>query len=274
MNIFGHLFAVLFRQKTRITHRVWLLQLVAVLVTMIIVVWGTEITRDTLMNAFGLCFFLLFFVSNAIYLLVTCWQNEKFNRSQTWRLVPVKDRYIYLANTFSSFIAFVYLDVLEVIEFFLGLFCLYPASKYWLNETGQFIGKIFSGSEFGKAVEVACVLLLMGLAVYLIVSFLNFSQRALIDFWPAGSSKLVIFLTRLLLIIVVSWLVINGWQILAHLDANIEHVLFNIPYRYLPDYNNKINLSGDLGLFLLFDIVTLFLNMVLLDKFVEARPNN
>ncbi|WEV50919.1 hypothetical protein OZX63_08195 [Lactobacillus sp. ESL0700] len=95
-------------------HRTFGVQLFATVVFSLIMFFTTAAAeRENLYPDYLQTAFILFgLLANLIYLGITCWQNEKFNREQTWRLIPMHDSELYLANTISSGFAFIYLDLL------------------------------------------------------------------------------------------------------------------------------------------------------------------
>ncbi|WEV36792.1 hypothetical protein [Lactobacillus sp. ESL0677] len=270
-------FKVLFKQKSRLTHRTIGVQLFATVVFSLIMFFTTAAAKrvNLYSNCLQTAFILFSLLANLIYLGITCWQNEKFNREQTWRLVPMHDSELYLANTISSGFSFIYLDLLLGIELAIMLGMLSPFDKdtwrqvrdlgYWLSHlTLLNVEKLFLA---------ALLLLLVGLAVYLTVSLLNFSSHAVIDFWPGKSHKIITWLVRLLMIVLVSWLLVISYSIWWDVYANINHFLFGSSYQDMEVTVPRISLMGDFWVFLFYDIIALATDLWLFNHYVEAKAN-
>ncbi|WEV70717.1 hypothetical protein OZY43_07200 [Lactobacillus sp. ESL0785] len=226
-------------------------------------------------DSFVTAFILFFVLANIIYLGITCWQNEKFNHNQTWRLIPLHDSQLYLTNTISSGIAFIYLDLLLGIELALILVIFYPFDGYTRQQVAAFGYWVthLTWLKCGKLLLAALLLLLIGLAVYLTVSFLNFSSHAVIDFWPGKSHQIITWLVRLIMIILVSGLLVISYNIWWDVSANIGHFLTGSSYQDMEMTIPKISISGDFGLFLLYDVIILVIDLWLFTHYVEAKVN-
>ncbi|WEV50918.1 hypothetical protein OZX69_08195 [Lactobacillus sp. ESL0731] len=136
---------------------------------------------------------------------------------------------------------------------------------YWLSHlTLLNVGKLFLA---------ALLLLLVGLAVYLTVSLLNFSSHAVIDFGPGKSHKIITWLVRLLMIVLISWLLVISYSIWWDVYANINHFLFGSSYQDMEVTVPKISMIGDFWVFLFYDIIALAIDLWLFNHYVEAKAN-
>ncbi|WEV39518.1 hypothetical protein [Lactobacillus sp. ESL0681] len=270
-------FKTLFKQKIKSTYKVFCLQLFATIVFSLMLNFNYDAKErlNLYPDSFETAFILLGILANMIYLVYSCQQNERFNRDQTWRLLPINDSKLYVINTVSSGSAFICFDLLLGVELIIALFIFsfFDTSMRKIFYNFNYSMTHLSGVVINKYVLTVLVLLLIGIAIYLTVSFLNFSSVALIDFWPNMSHRLVKWTVRIILLFVVSWLIVSGYNILRHVIVNIDHALFNIPYRYLTYPLPKINLAGDAGIFLLYDTILLMLNWWLNDHYVEAKAD-
>ncbi|MDF7671880.1 hypothetical protein PT281_01080 [Lactobacillus sp. ESL0701] len=277
MEKYWHLFKILFKQKTRLTYRVFGVQLVTTIVCSLMIIFTSsgakrwELYPDYLQTVF----ILFSLLANLIYLGITCWQNEKFNHEQTWRLIPLHDSKLYLTNTISSGIAFIYLDLLLGIELVLISMVLYPFDEYTRQQIAAF-GYWVTHLTFlkcGRLFLALLLLLLVGLAVYLTVSFLNFSSHAVVDFWSGKSHRIITWLVRLVMIVIVSWLLVISYNIWWDVAANISHFLTGSSYQDMEMTIPKINIIGDFWLFLLYNVIILPIDLGLFTRYVEAKAN-
>lgn len=110
----------------------------------------------------------------------------------------------------------------------------------------------------------ALLVILFGLSCYLIVSFLNFSSRSLIDFLPRIKSTIAVNFIRFLLIIIISWLL---YKIINSIGPIV-------------DIYNGVASAADINLrrvileYFGFDLIILLVNTFIFSKFVEAKQNN
>lgn len=271
------LFKVLFRQKTRLTYRVFGIQLLATVVCSLIMIFTTPQANrwESYPYDLQIIFILFCLLANLIYLGITCWQNEKFNHDQTWRLIPLHDDQLYLTNTVSSGIAFIYLDFLLGIELVLMLVLLYPVDEYTRQQIAAFDYWVthLTLLKCGKLLLAALLLLLIGLAIYLTVSCLNFSSHTVIDFWFGKSHRIITWLVRLVMIILVSWLLVISYNIWWDVVANISHFLTGSSYQDMEMIVPKVGIIGDFWLFLFYDAIVLAVDLWLFTRYVEAKIN-
>ncbi|MDF7668302.1 hypothetical protein [Lactobacillus sp. ESL0703] len=275
MTVFNHLFKELFKQKNRNANAVIIIQLISALaITIISFVAEGRYEAEywkMVLPMFTFLFAVTSIIALPIYLVVTCYKNEHVNRSQTWRLAPISDEMFYLDNTLSSFISVIYLLIVQIIvtAIFAGIsFLLFNEN---LNDTFQsFIDGFKAGSHWhfniiiGNVLQIICLTILISLFTYLIVSFLNFSTRAIVDYLPGISSKAAVTVLRLVLIIVIAKLLEKIFELFSNLLLSPTNFLFG-------DIN--ITLNGIIFLFLVIDIVLLLANMLLINKFFEAEQN-
>ena len=85
------------------------------------------------------------------------------------------------------------------------------------------------------------------------------------DFLPNGSSKFIMFIVRVVIILAIIWLLSKATTVVFGAIGNF------IPF--LVDGNNDLQMSGTLVAFLLFDVVVTLIDILLLNKFVEAKQN-
>lgn len=286
MTNFWTLFKSLFKQKSRSAYLILALQAAFSLVALIITAFSTSNSNKAAIQMYGHSdhisvfvvaiitfagiFFVTTFFADFAYLIITAWKGEKINRSQTWRLVPMKDGMIYLCNTISSFCTFIYLIIMQ---FAVGLVCalisylsssairkdLALALKEGMNNHG------LTSSDFSQLFFLVLFCILLGLFWYVIISLLHFTSRAIIDFLPFSSNKFMIFIIRALVLVAVVYFLIFATNAFGNLLSN-------------PSFLSNNSLGSDLlpaiiQLFLL-DVIIGGINYFLIDKFVEARQNN
>lgn len=275
MAVFERLFTELFKQKSKKAHLMIMLQFVSALVTTIFNYFeSTGKMKFVLQKENGfltflfVIFFLFSFLFLPIYLIVTSLQNERINHSQTWRLAPMSDANIYLDNMLSSFVNFIYLALLQTLGsiFLFGLSYLF--NKQTKNGWDEMLAAIRKGSQSRATLTdllgIVLIAILLGLLVYLVISFLNFTSQAIVDFLPAVSSKFIVTIIRLILIIAIMWLLTRVYLFVKPIVAS--------PLSYLLG-EKELELWPAVGLFTIIDVVLAAVNMFLISKFFEAKQN-
>ncbi len=280
MTSFGTFFRELFKEKSKSTYLVYLIQLAAAVVVTLLMMFNGDLfssNRSQLagVNVNGFCVFIISIVATflgfsllaePIYLLMTSYRNEKINRSQTWRLVPMSDTKIYLCNTLSSFASYIYLGILQLLTSLIGGFLVYIGSgnvRKGVAEMFDELAKHGANANWGQfwlfMFEFFVLAILIGLFWYVVVSFYHFTYRAIIDFLPQ-SNKFILFLIRAAVLIIVIILV---YQVIAKFSQ-----LFDVL-----DISNEAMLGTAILEFFIFDLLFGGLNLWLIDKFVEAKQN-
>lgn len=281
MTKFWTLFKELFKQKSKPAYVIFLIQAAAALVSLLLTattnsaanpqIFGNSIPWFAAWILIYICIFLMYsFLADFAYLLMTAWKNEKINRSQTWRLVPMSDGKIYLCNTLSSFCSFVYLIIMQAIVGLIGFIIAYVSS----NEVRKSIAYVlhqeavvdhWADIDIGDFLMLILFMILLGLFWYVIISFLHFTSRAVVDFLPMMSNKFIVFIIRAIVLIVVVYFLILVMNMFGELDSN--------PW-YFKDYSFTSSLMPDIIELAILNLVIGAANYALINKFVEAKQNN
>lgn len=281
MTSFNTLFNRMFQEKSRTVYLIYLIQAFASLcfsVWMIISMKGDpnvmvinghhEVTNHLIsyLLIFGVIMFITSFFANFVYWIISSIKNEKINRSQTWRLIPISDTKFLLSNFGTAFISYLWLMILEGIT--VAVTCL-PVLT--VNEVRKNLADFFSRSQqlgtqdWWGILGALVLVILLGYAWYAIVSLINLSSRSIMDFLPNGSSKFIMFIVRVVIILAIIWLLSKATTVVFGAIGNF------IPF--LADGNKDLQMSGTLVEFLLFDLVVTLIDILLLNKFVEAKQN-
>ncbi|NRO09682.1 ABC transporter permease [Lactobacillus helveticus] len=281
MTSFNTLFNRMFQEKSRTVYLIYLIQAFASLcfsVWMIISMKGDpnvmvinghhEVTNHLIfyLLIFGVMMFITSFFANFVYWIISSIKNEKINRSQTWRLIPISDTKFLLSNFGTAFISYLWLMILEGI--IVAVTCL-PVLT--VNEVRKNLADFFSRSQqlgtqdWWGILGALVLVILLGYAWYAIVSLINLSSRSIMDFLPNGSSKFIMFIVRVVIILAIIWLLSKATTVVFGAIGNL------IPF--LADGNKDLQMSGTLVEFLLFDLVVTLIDILLLNKFVEAKQN-
>lgn len=276
MTSFNTLFNRMFQEKSKSVYLIFLIQAFASLCLTIIVfvsgngtpefVNGNDTSNVNLVVAFLAVFAVMMlitsFVADFVYWIVSSIKNEKINRSQTWRLIPVSDTKFLLGNFGTAFLTYIWLGILETVTILITL--LPMLSDQEVRKVLSHVSLNLSAHGWQEMLASLGLIILIGYAWYAIVSLLNLASRSIIDFLPGGSSKVLTFIIRVVVIIAIIW-------ILGHAASIIFSVLGEFSPFAVNNYD--IDYATTLLQFLVFDVVITLIDIFLLNKFVEAKQN-
>ncbi len=279
MTTFGNLFRRFFYQKSRAAYLIYLVQLAASLIITLLGFLTTDFNfnDDTIGNehisglaTFFLSWLIIFaifcFFAEPICILVTSFRNEKINRAQTWRLLPISDSGFYLANTLSSFGVFVYLALFQFVTAHLVFGLSYVSDGHVRTA----FARVLSEAEAENLpdnflliiLSTIILLILFSLLWYVIISFYHFAYRSIMDFLP-WTNKMWLFLVRLFTLIIVVFslnqILTSAFHLFTYWGLETGNALANL----------QIAIAEMAVLVLLFG----GLNMWLLHNFVEAKQD-
>ncbi len=276
MTSFNTLFNRMFQEKSKSVYLIFLIQAFASLCFTIIgfvsengtpeFVNGKDTSNVNLVVAFlavyAVMMLITSFVADFVYWIVSSIKNEKINRSQTWRLIPVSDTKFLLGNFGTAFLTYIWLGILETVTILITL--LPMLSDQEVRKVLSHVSLNLSAHDWQEMLASLGLIILIGYAWYAIVSLLNLASRSIIDFLPGGSSKVLTFIIRVVVIIAIIW-------ILGHAASIIFSVLGEFSPFVVNNYD--IDYATTLLQFLVFDVVITLIDIFLLNKFVEAKQN-
>ena len=276
MTSFNTLFNRMFQEKSKSVYLIFLIQAFASLCLTIIVfvsgngtpefVNGNDTSNVNLVVAFlavyAVMMLITSFVADFVYWIVSSIKNERINRSQTWRLIPVSDTKFLLGNFGTAFLTYIWLGILETVTILITL--LPMLSDQEVRKVLSHVSLNLSAHDWQEMLASLGLIILIGYAWYAIVSLLNLASRSIIDFLPGGSSKVLTFIIRVVVIISIIW-------ILGHAASIIFSVLGEFSPFAVNNYD--IDYATTLLQFLVFDVVITLIDIFLLNKFVEAKQN-
>ena len=223
----------------------------------------TELLPDWLM---GFCllgvFFVIFFF---IYIIV---KNEKINHNQTWRLTAISDEKFYIANSLSTFATFVYFIILNIIVAGILLTASFFMDKDFRNSCERMFKQFrpnFEPNTIRFIFDIMLLLLLCCFFISLLISFLNFSSKAIMDYLPVASSGLIVKLLHIFIVIVIAWLFTKVEKIFVDqvLGSLLNFLNLN------PAYNNSLPYVN--VIVVVVNLIMYVINIFLFKYFFEAE---
>ncbi|RMC46425.1 hypothetical protein [Lactobacillus sp. ESL0230] len=223
MSIFKSLFSQQFKQKTKNLYLILLIEFIgSIAITFFSSRYDAYSYNGSVLDTFMIKLLsiygtIMIFSTFAFYIII-CFINEKINLSQTWRLTPINDSLFYISNILSSFVTMVYFKLLELVTvaIFSGIYYVISPQvrtnvAVTLNELNKYtnsrLGDLYN--IFDKTLIFITIMILFALLTYLIISFLNFTSRAIMNFLPYVSGRGVSSIIRLAIIWLIAWLLVK-----------------------------------------------------------------
>ena len=250
MTSFNTLFNRMFQEKSKSVYLIFLIQAFASLCFTIIgfvsengtpeFVNGKDTSSVNVIVAFLAVFAVMMlitsFIADFVYWIISSIKNEKINRSQTWRLIPVTDTKFLLSNFGTAFLTYIWLGILEAVTIIVTLLPMLSD-----QDVRKAIGQArihLSARDWQTMLESLLLIIFIGYAWYAIVSLLNLASRSIIDFLPGGSSKVWTFIIRVIVIIAIIW-------ILGHAAT----IIFSVLGKFSPFMVNSQDITMPLRFF-------------------------
>lgn len=182
-------------------------------------------------------------------------KNEQTFTSNNYRLLPITDTKLYFSNLLTTFLAFIYLQVVGVVISLI----LYGFEGGHPDTFGETSGNIGNAVLSVTVLAIlSLILLLTGITlVHLLIDFIG-------GFLPFGRQKFVMFVLYLIVIFV-------GLNIFNATTGNIFRILYNngqIVFDNLNRFAKTVWLSD--GIFLAWSAIFSALNIYLLKRWTET----
>lgn len=274
MTSFNSLFGRFFVKKAKNAYSLLILQVIGALafsVCGLLIGTGgfyeflnlyTELLPDWLMGFLILSFFCIIYFF--IYMAV---KNERLSHNQTWRLAATSDSKFYLANSLSSFVTFIYFIVLDIIVEGILFYFSYQIDQNFKSSWQKMIKQLNPAFDVNTVHFIINIIILVMLCCFflsLLISFLNFASKAIMDYLPSFSSRLLVSFFHLIIVIIIAMLFARMEMFFANqIMGNILNLL-----NFKPAYDSNLLYAN-----IIISIVNLILlgvNIFLFDYFYEA----
>ena len=277
MATFSSIFKELTKSKVRLARRLAILQVV---VGILLGFWALfNLAFEGESKAYFLVAFLMITpLFDIAYLALSSRKNEEVYSSQTWRLAPIKESSLLFANLLSAVVNGVYLVILQIGMILVSGIPVMGTNEFWKTTFKNFgsIGevKLWHEMHIMDLLSGIVLIVLIGIFIYLAVSLVNFTGKIVSDFLPERISKLVYFLVVVLLGCIGLIFLINTYDfILASLTGFLQNGMFLTTLsKDAIDVRSDLT-SNYLTLFIVLgvDIILVLVNIILLNKYHEAR---
>lgn len=277
MATFSSIFKELTKSKIRLVRRLAILQVVVGILLGFWALFNSAFEGES--KAYFLVDFLMITpLFDIAYLALSSRKNEEVYSSQTWRLAPIKESSLLFANLLSAVVNGVYLVILQIGMILVSGIPVMGTNEFWKTTFKNFgsIGevKLWHEMHIMDLLSGIVLIVLIGIFIYLAVSLVNFTGKIVSDFLPERISKLVYFLVVVLLGCIGLIFLINTYDfILASLTGFLQNGMFLTTLsKDAIDVRSDLT-SNYLTLFIVLgvDIILVLVNIILLNKYHEAR---
>ena len=277
MATFSSIFKELTKSKIRMVRRLAILQVIVGILLGFWALFNSAFEGES--KAYFLVAFLMITpLFDIAYLALSSRKNEEVYSSQTWRLAPIKESSLLFANLLSAVVNGLYLVVLQIGMILAAGIPVMGTNEFWKTTFKNFgsIGevKLWHEMHIMDLLSSIVLIVLIGIFIYLAVSLVNFTGKIVSDFLPERISKLVYFLVVVLLGCIGLIFLINTYDfILASLTGFLQNGMFLTTLsKDAIDVRSDLT-SNYLTLFIVLgvDIILVLVNIILLNKYHEAR---
>lgn len=277
MATFSSIFKELTKSKIRLVRRLAILQVVVGILLGFWALFNSAFEGES--KAYFLVAFLMITpLFDMAYLALSSRKNEEVYSSQTWRLAPIKESSLLFANLLSAVVNGLCLVVLQIGMILAAGIPVMGTNEFWkttfkkLGSIGE--GKLWQEMHVMDLLSSIVLIVLIGIFIYLAVSLVNFTGKIVSDFLPERISKLVYFLVVGLLGCIGLIFLINTYDfILTSLTGFLQNGMFLTTLsKDAIDVRSDLT-SNYLTLFIVLgvDIILVLVNIILLNKYHEAR---
>ena len=277
MATFSSIFKELTKSKVRLVRRLAILQVVVGVLLGFWALFNSAFEGES--KAYFLVAFLMITpLFDIAYLALSSRKNEEVYSSQTWRLAPIKESSLLFANLLSAVVNGLYLVLLQIGMIIAAGIPVMGTNEFWKTTFKNFgsigEGKLWQEIHAIDLLSIIVLIVLIGIFIYLAVSIVNFTGKIVSDFLPERVSKLVYFLVVVLLGCIGLIFLINTYNFIwSSLIGFLQNGMFLTTLsKDAIDVRSDLT-SNYLTLFivLVVDIMLVLVNIILLNKYHEAR---
>lgn len=128
----------------------------------------------------------------------------KMYESQTWQLLPISSKKFFLANILTTYVTLFYMALLDLGTCAILISVAFAASKPELKDisVGKTLGQLLIGEIALYGLGIALLIALGLISFSLMINFLSFSSKTIVNLLPGFKSKKLVGLLRFIFAIV------------------------------------------------------------------------
>ncbi|MBA1434046.1 hypothetical protein [Bombilactobacillus bombi] len=222
MTKFTNVIKVSIQSRLRMTTRLLMINLIVVAVSFVFTLFVSTVRPYWSLSLFlNLLFWIIIFaIAIMVQMIISSRNNLRSNR---FRLIPITETKLYVADSLSSLISFIYANIIQVIILFVSLKLL------WLTLPNDDIGAGFRagfihGNSHSGGVGGNLASLLSPILIIMLVHLVDFFSTFILNYIPGGAQKFVKIIVYLVVISIAVYLIFNVIKILYSLfTGNLVH---------------------------------------------------
>lgn len=255
MNDFAGLSKNLIREKWRLMNWIVGIDILALIVMFVmrLIASGFNTTIDFFFETFIISVTIVNFVS----FIMLSRKNEHIFTSNNYRLIPVTDTTLYISNLLTTFVAFIYLQILEVII---------AVILYAIGNFGSIDPSGFTNSNIGMGLTFGLIIfmILTALVMWSGITLIHFIISWIKGFLPFKSQKFVTFI----LYLVVIWAASVIFDIATGYVYRLIYTTGYMGAQTLSQFSNAIWITS--GIMFVWLVIFSFINIYLMKRWVET----
>ncbi|RHW45621.1 hypothetical protein DS832_07305 [Bombilactobacillus bombi] len=158
---------------------------------------------------------LLWLVIFAIAILIKiAWTSRNDLRSNRFRLIPVSETKLYLADNLSSLISFIYAHIMQAIFIIISLGIMWftlPSDSFSASFKAGFQYNNISAGDIGSDV----LSLLSPILLILLVHLVDFISTVILNYIPGGAQKFIKVIIYIIVIALTIYIIFNLGKVLV-----------------------------------------------------------
>lgn len=260
MPSFAKLTGALFRDKVRAVHMVVGIEIIGTIVSIILMFISNSkgsMTDSILATTLGIVM-----LAAGIMFLVLAIRQERVWTKNFYRLIPVSDAKLYLANVLSVVCNYIYFGILQLILLLVFNIGSWHYFKYMKELTPSLYGVIFS---------TLLILVVTTLFFWIFISLIHLIVEALSSFLPTLHERLY----RIVLYVVVFYVVI---KVISYISGMVVKVVSSVFSFNMTHADAMSTAAGSMlvasGYMAVAIILLSFINVFILNKWVETNPQS
>lgn len=255
MTSFNQTFRATIHPKLRTVNAFLFFNLLAVILTMLYAIWENGFTN---LEMIGPVVFWGGLFCLAAFVRVTL-KSERVLVSDTYRLLPVSEWVLYLANLATSFVALVYMGLVQLVLLVIGSAMNGSAVRAWIR---QYMNLNLTAADwhqfqvYGLSICGYAIAILLWSWVF--ITLIHFATDAISAFIPGSSQRIV----KGILAVLLTWGVIAFLNWVGALAGKLIRLISNV---------GTFNMAFNFVTIIAAIVVVSLLNVYLMKHWVEAR---
>ncbi|WP_125567505.1 hypothetical protein [Companilactobacillus insicii] len=256
MTSFGSLFKTMFKEKFRDMNFFLMINLIAIVVSIIVTAFQGGMNRSASLAitiGWSMLAYLIAFVRLSIL------QERKFVRD-SYRLIPISDTKLYLANLVTSLVNYIYVVIAQIVFYLVAAIPNWSEYSDALNMMAMVNGRATfdAPNAIMGVIALLCLSLVILILSWTTISLIHLASRSASNFLPSTGRKVM----NIVIYVVVILLVLKVVGFVTDQLNNSVNMIFNSNY--------TANFAVTILVFLVVAAIEAAINIYLMSNWVET----